>query len=186
MESLRSAAQRKGRNRTGACVADAHLIWYVTSCCLTLCLCALCCLSGTRSSLIKPCLFVRRRVEKLLSWRRSLNYRATRYEMKPQERRTIKRSPNLHWDTWYTPDKISIRHLSRTDCVCVFVCEQWSYLFLLLDCYGRSGYDLFFKTRELKKKWLEQFEMALWVSNMWKYSWALKTAIRELWRIFSS
>ncbi|KAA8595250.1 hypothetical protein FQN60_012385 [Etheostoma spectabile] len=42
--------------------------------------------------------------------------------------------------------------------------KKWSHLFLLLDCYGRSGYDLFFKTRELKKKWLEQFEMAL--SNM--------------------
>uniref|UniRef100_A0A672Z7J6 Osteoclast-stimulating factor 1 n=1 Tax=Sphaeramia orbicularis TaxID=375764 RepID=A0A672Z7J6_9TELE len=42
--------------------------------------------------------------------------------------------------------------------------KKWSYLFLLLDCYGRCGYDLFFKTRELKKKWLEQFEMAL--SNM--------------------
>ncbi|XP_068445087.1 proto-oncogene vav-like isoform X2 [Clinocottus analis] len=42
--------------------------------------------------------------------------------------------------------------------------KKWSYLFLLLDCNGRCGYDLFFKTRELKKKWLEQFEMAL--SNM--------------------
>lgn len=42
--------------------------------------------------------------------------------------------------------------------------KKWSYLFLLLDCYGKSGYDLFFKTRELKKKWLEQFEMAQ--SNM--------------------
>uniref|UniRef100_A0A7N8XBW7 Osteoclast-stimulating factor 1 n=1 Tax=Mastacembelus armatus TaxID=205130 RepID=A0A7N8XBW7_9TELE len=42
--------------------------------------------------------------------------------------------------------------------------KKWSYFFLLLNCYGRSGYDLFFKTRELKKKWLEQFEMAL--SNM--------------------
>ncbi|KAM6942246.1 proto-oncogene vav isoform 2-T2 [Lycodopsis pacificus] len=42
--------------------------------------------------------------------------------------------------------------------------KKWSYLFLLLDCNGRSGYDLFFKTRELKKKWLEQFEMAQ--SNM--------------------
>uniref|UniRef100_UPI0037E7E384 proto-oncogene vav-like n=1 Tax=Semicossyphus pulcher TaxID=241346 RepID=UPI0037E7E384 len=42
--------------------------------------------------------------------------------------------------------------------------KKWSYLFLLLDCYGKCGYDLFFKTRELKKKWLEQFEMAL--SNM--------------------
>ncbi|XP_044041171.1 proto-oncogene vav-like isoform X2 [Siniperca chuatsi] len=42
--------------------------------------------------------------------------------------------------------------------------KKWSYLFLLLDNYGKCGYDLFFKTRELKKKWLEQFEMAL--SNM--------------------
>ncbi|XP_041640519.1 proto-oncogene vav-like [Cheilinus undulatus] len=42
--------------------------------------------------------------------------------------------------------------------------KKWSYLFLLLDCYGKYGYDLYFKTRELKKKWLEQFEMAL--SNM--------------------
>uniref|UniRef100_A0A7N6B6G0 Osteoclast-stimulating factor 1 n=1 Tax=Anabas testudineus TaxID=64144 RepID=A0A7N6B6G0_ANATE len=39
--------------------------------------------------------------------------------------------------------------------------KKWSYVFLLLECYGRCGYDLFFKTRELKKKWLEQFEMAL-------------------------
>ncbi|XP_061687100.1 proto-oncogene vav-like [Syngnathoides biaculeatus] len=38
--------------------------------------------------------------------------------------------------------------------------RKWSYLFLLLDCYGKCGYDLYFKTRELKKKWLEQFEMA--------------------------
>ncbi|XP_010793755.1 proto-oncogene vav-like [Notothenia coriiceps] len=38
--------------------------------------------------------------------------------------------------------------------------KKWSYVFLLLDCYGKCGYDLFFKTRELKKKWLEQFEMA--------------------------
>uniref|UniRef100_A0A3Q1BXA5 Osteoclast-stimulating factor 1 n=1 Tax=Amphiprion ocellaris TaxID=80972 RepID=A0A3Q1BXA5_AMPOC len=42
--------------------------------------------------------------------------------------------------------------------------KKWSYLFLLLDCYGSCGYDLFFKTREMKKKWLEQFEMA--ISNM--------------------
>uniref|UniRef100_A0A3B5AAT4 Osteoclast-stimulating factor 1 n=1 Tax=Stegastes partitus TaxID=144197 RepID=A0A3B5AAT4_9TELE len=42
--------------------------------------------------------------------------------------------------------------------------KKWSYLFLLLDCYGSCGYDLFFKTREMKKKWLEQFEMAM--SNM--------------------
>ncbi|XP_045067638.1 proto-oncogene vav isoform X4 [Coregonus clupeaformis] len=42
--------------------------------------------------------------------------------------------------------------------------KKWSHFFLLIDCYGKLGYDLFFKTRDLKKKWLEQFEMAL--SNM--------------------
>ncbi|KAM6940454.1 proto-oncogene vav [Xenentodon cancila] len=42
--------------------------------------------------------------------------------------------------------------------------KKWSHLFLLLDFYGKCGYDFFFKTRELKKKWLEQFEMAM--SNM--------------------
>ncbi|XP_053472259.1 proto-oncogene vav [Ictalurus furcatus] len=42
--------------------------------------------------------------------------------------------------------------------------KKWSHTFLLMDSYGQGGYDLYFKTRELKKKWLEQFEMAL--SNM--------------------
>ncbi|XP_033986180.1 proto-oncogene vav-like isoform X2 [Trematomus bernacchii] len=42
--------------------------------------------------------------------------------------------------------------------------KKWSYVFLLLENNGKCGYDLFFKTRELKKKWLEQFEMAQ--SNM--------------------
>uniref|UniRef100_A0A8C2EXV4 Vav guanine nucleotide exchange factor 1 n=1 Tax=Cyprinus carpio TaxID=7962 RepID=A0A8C2EXV4_CYPCA len=42
--------------------------------------------------------------------------------------------------------------------------KKWAHTFLLMDLYGQGGYDLYFKTRELKKKWLEQFEMAL--SNM--------------------
>ncbi|XP_051982062.1 proto-oncogene vav-like isoform X3 [Xyrauchen texanus] len=42
--------------------------------------------------------------------------------------------------------------------------KKWTHSFLLMDLYGQGGYDLYFKTRELKKKWLEQFEMAL--SNM--------------------
>ncbi|XP_062866765.1 proto-oncogene vav-like isoform X1 [Trichomycterus rosablanca] len=42
--------------------------------------------------------------------------------------------------------------------------KKWGHTFLLMDSYGQGGYDLYFKTRELKKKWLEQFEMAL--SNM--------------------
>uniref|UniRef100_A0A8D2PBE4 Vav guanine nucleotide exchange factor 1 n=1 Tax=Zosterops lateralis melanops TaxID=1220523 RepID=A0A8D2PBE4_ZOSLA len=39
--------------------------------------------------------------------------------------------------------------------------KKWSHTFVLLDAAGLQDYELFFKTRELKKKWLEQFEMAL-------------------------
>ncbi|XP_014117547.1 PREDICTED: proto-oncogene vav [Pseudopodoces humilis] len=39
--------------------------------------------------------------------------------------------------------------------------KKWSHTFVLLDPAGLQDYELFFKTRELKKKWLEQFEMAL-------------------------
>ncbi|XP_030636172.1 proto-oncogene vav [Chanos chanos] len=39
--------------------------------------------------------------------------------------------------------------------------KKWSHNFLLMDSYGQGAYELYFKTRELKKKWLEQFEMAL-------------------------
>ncbi|TTE81765.1 Proto-oncogene vav [Bagarius yarrelli] len=42
--------------------------------------------------------------------------------------------------------------------------KKWTHSFLLMDSYSERTYDLYFKTRELKKKWLEQFEMAL--SNM--------------------
>ncbi|XP_010184248.1 PREDICTED: proto-oncogene vav-like, partial [Mesitornis unicolor] len=39
--------------------------------------------------------------------------------------------------------------------------KKWTHTFLLIDMAGPQSYELFFKTRELKKKWLEQFEMAL-------------------------
>uniref|UniRef100_A0A8U8C611 Uncharacterized protein n=1 Tax=Geospiza parvula TaxID=87175 RepID=A0A8U8C611_GEOPR len=39
--------------------------------------------------------------------------------------------------------------------------KKWSHTFTLLDTAGLPDYELFFKTPELKKKWLEQFEMAL-------------------------
>lgn len=38
---------------------------------------------------------------------------------------------------------------------------QWTHMFLLIEDQGAQGYELFFKTRELKKKWMEQFEMAM-------------------------
>ncbi|XP_056412572.1 proto-oncogene vav isoform X2 [Hyla sarda] len=43
--------------------------------------------------------------------------------------------------------------------------KKWSHMFFLIDARGSYGYELFFKTRELKKKWMEQFEMSL--SNMY-------------------
>ena len=42
---------------------------------------------------------------------------------------------------------------------------QWCYGFYLTHQQGQSGFELFFKTKDLKKKWLDQFEMAMsvWV-----------------------
>ncbi|XP_068124908.1 proto-oncogene vav isoform X2 [Hyperolius riggenbachi] len=39
--------------------------------------------------------------------------------------------------------------------------KKWAHMFYLIDARGAQGYELFFKTRELKKKWMEQFEMAI-------------------------
>lgn len=47
--------------------------------------------------------------------------------------------------------------------VCFPSVLQWSYGFYLTHNQGQSGFEFFFKTKELKKKWLEQFGMAMWV-----------------------
>ena len=47
--------------------------------------------------------------------------------------------------------------------VCLSSCSQWSYGFYLTHNQGQTGFEFFFKTREMKKKWMEQFSMALWV-----------------------
>uniref|UniRef100_A0A672JMI6 Guanine nucleotide exchange factor VAV3-like n=1 Tax=Salarias fasciatus TaxID=181472 RepID=A0A672JMI6_SALFA len=39
--------------------------------------------------------------------------------------------------------------------------KKWCYGFYVTHQQGHSGFELFFKTRELKKKWLDQFEMAI-------------------------
>ncbi|KAM9489180.1 guanine nucleotide exchange factor VAV3 [Clarias gariepinus] len=39
--------------------------------------------------------------------------------------------------------------------------RKWSYGFYLTHTQGRNGFEFFFKTKELKKKWLEQFGMAI-------------------------
>ncbi|XP_067108736.1 guanine nucleotide exchange factor VAV3b isoform X1 [Osmerus mordax] len=39
--------------------------------------------------------------------------------------------------------------------------KKWCYGFYLTHQQGQSGFELFFKTKDLKKKWLDQFEMAM-------------------------
>ncbi|KAK7881279.1 hypothetical protein WMY93_029688 [Mugilogobius chulae] len=39
--------------------------------------------------------------------------------------------------------------------------RKWSYGFYLTHNQGQSGFEFFFKTKELKKKWLERFGMAI-------------------------
>ncbi|KAF7652481.1 hypothetical protein LDENG_00096210 [Lucifuga dentata] len=39
--------------------------------------------------------------------------------------------------------------------------KKWCYGFHVTHQQGHSGFELFFKTKELKKKWLDQFEMAI-------------------------
>ncbi|KAM7400267.1 hypothetical protein PAMA_004798 [Pampus argenteus] len=40
-------------------------------------------------------------------------------------------------------------------------CKKWCYGFYVTHHQGHTGFELFFKTRELKKKWLDRFEMAI-------------------------
>ncbi|XP_077409972.1 guanine nucleotide exchange factor VAV3 isoform X1 [Vanacampus margaritifer] len=39
--------------------------------------------------------------------------------------------------------------------------RKWSYGFYLTHKQGQNGFEFFFKTKELKKKWMEQFGMAI-------------------------
>ncbi|XP_056277299.1 guanine nucleotide exchange factor VAV3-like isoform X2 [Pseudoliparis swirei] len=39
--------------------------------------------------------------------------------------------------------------------------KKWCYGFYVTHQQGHAGFEFFFKTRELKKKWLDQFEMAI-------------------------
>ncbi|XP_019131803.1 guanine nucleotide exchange factor VAV3 isoform X2 [Larimichthys crocea] len=39
--------------------------------------------------------------------------------------------------------------------------KKWCYGFYVTHQQGHNGFEFFFKTRELKKKWLDQFEMAI-------------------------
>uniref|UniRef100_H3BI34 Vav guanine nucleotide exchange factor 2 n=1 Tax=Latimeria chalumnae TaxID=7897 RepID=H3BI34_LATCH len=39
--------------------------------------------------------------------------------------------------------------------------KKWSYGFYLIHLQGKQGFQLFCKTEEMKRKWMEQFEMAM-------------------------
>ncbi|XP_032904936.1 guanine nucleotide exchange factor VAV2 isoform X2 [Amblyraja radiata] len=39
--------------------------------------------------------------------------------------------------------------------------RKWSYAFYLIHLQGKQGFQLFCKTEDMKRKWMEQFEMAL-------------------------
>uniref|UniRef100_A0A6J0TG86 Proto-oncogene vav isoform X1 n=1 Tax=Pogona vitticeps TaxID=103695 RepID=A0A6J0TG86_9SAUR len=58
--------------------------------------------------------------------------------------------------------------------------KKWSHMFVLIQLNGCSGCELYFKTRELKKKWMEQFEMAL--SNIYPEN---ATANRHEFQMYS-
>lgn len=52
-------------------------------------------------------------------------------------------------------------------CFCVLLWDQpssllqWSYGFYLIHLQGKQGFQFFCKTEEMKRKWMEQFEMAM-------------------------
>lgn len=39
--------------------------------------------------------------------------------------------------------------------------SQWSYGFYLIHLQGKQGFQFFCKTEDTKRKWMEQFEMAM-------------------------
>lgn len=38
---------------------------------------------------------------------------------------------------------------------------QWSYGFYLIHLQGKQGFQFFCKTEDTKRKWMEQFDMAM-------------------------
>nr|XP_009935904.1 PREDICTED: proto-oncogene vav [Opisthocomus hoazin] len=64
-------------------------------------------------------------------------------------------------DSYETKDIVDLHsHQLRDGGLSPHDSKKWTHSFVLIDTARLQGYELFFKTRELKKKWLEQFEMA--------------------------
>lgn len=71
------------------------------------------------------------------------------------------------------------RHLSLTHILSLSL--QWSYGFYLIHLQGKQGFQFFCKTEETKRKWMEQFDMAMWV---WLHTPSIKrraTIYHILW-----
>ncbi|KAG8451597.1 hypothetical protein GDO86_003699 [Hymenochirus boettgeri] len=65
-------------------------------------------------------------------------------------------------DTYDLKEFINLQNFQiQDDCSGDKENKKWYHMFLLFDLRGSLVYELFFKTREVKKKWMEQFEMAL-------------------------
>lgn len=64
------------------------------------------------------------------------------------------------------PNKSAVRFAAQAfgaqqsdQCSCFLL--QWSYGFYLIHLQGKQGFQFFCKTEEMKRKWMEQFEMAM-------------------------
>lgn len=44
---------------------------------------------------------------------------------------------------------------------CPLLLPQWSYGFYLIHLQGKQGFQFFCKTEDMKRRWMEQFEMAM-------------------------
>uniref|UniRef100_A0A8C1Q112 Vav 3 guanine nucleotide exchange factor b n=1 Tax=Cyprinus carpio TaxID=7962 RepID=A0A8C1Q112_CYPCA len=65
-------------------------------------------------------------------------------------------------DNYDMKEVIDLNHFKITDNPTTDKdCRKWCYGFYLTHQQGQSGFEFLFKTKELKKKWLDQFEMAI-------------------------
>ncbi|XP_026139008.1 guanine nucleotide exchange factor VAV3-like isoform X1 [Carassius auratus] len=65
-------------------------------------------------------------------------------------------------DNYEMKDVIDLNHFKITDNPTTDKdCRKWCYGFYLTHQQGQSGFEFLFKTKDLKKKWLDQFEMAI-------------------------
>uniref|UniRef100_A0A8C1ZVY1 Vav 3 guanine nucleotide exchange factor b n=1 Tax=Cyprinus carpio TaxID=7962 RepID=A0A8C1ZVY1_CYPCA len=65
-------------------------------------------------------------------------------------------------DNYEMKEVINLNHFKITDNpITDKDCRKWCYGFYLTHQQGQSGFEFLFKTKDLKKKWLDQFEMAI-------------------------